>query len=112
MSARFDIQNAKFLSSNLSNDGSNLGNFAISIGGRKKVVYIDYTIPIPDPETGRSVTRARSYEKECLFINNLKHGDRIDLFVNVWDANEKDARLGVLSLAHIRAHNEQLALFE
>jgi hypothetical protein len=111
MSVKFDIENAKFLSSNLSNDGSNLGSFAISIGGRKKVVYIDYTIPIPDPETGRSVTRARSYEKECIFINNLRRGDRVDLLVNMWDASERDARCGVLSLEQIRLHNEQLALF-
>lgn len=101
MSAFFEIRNAKFLSSNVNHDGNNLGNFAISIGGRKKVVYIPYTIPFPDSKTGRSVTRARSYEKECVFINNLKHGDLVDLFVNLWEANERDARFGVFSLAYI-----------
>jgi hypothetical protein len=111
MSARFDIENAKFLSSNLSNDGSNLGSFSISIGGCKKVVYIPYNIPVgPDRPIGKALIRARSYEKECIFINNLRRGDRVDLLVNMWDANERDARFGVLSLEHIRLHNEQLAL--
>lgn len=101
MSAFFKIEKAKFLDADVNHNGNNLGNFAISICGRRKVVHIDYTIPIPDPETGRSVTRARSFANECIFINNLVHGELVDLFVNMWDANERDARFGVLSLCSI-----------
>lgn len=111
MSAFFKIENAKFLGGDVNRDGNNLGNFAISIGGRKKVVYIPYSIPVPSSKPYGSVIRARSYEKECVFINNLNYGDRVDLFVNMWEANERDARFGVLSLNWIRAHNEQLELF-
>ena len=102
MSAMFDIKNAKFLNENLSNDGNHLGNFAISIGGRKRIVCIPYTIPVgPDRPIGRARVRARSYKEECIFIKNLVHGDRVDLFVIEEDANEKDARFGVFSLGYI-----------
>lgn len=105
MSTMFEIKNAVFVDSDIHEDhpGYPLGNFRVSIQGRAKRVYFDWTIPFPDPETGRSVTRARSYKEDAAIINNLVPGDLVDLFVNVWDANERDARCGVFSLAHIRA---------
>jgi len=105
---QFEIKNAEYVDSDIDeyNPGYPLGSFRVSIQGRCKRVGIPWTIPVGEmTPIGRDRVRARSYKKDAEIIKNLKPGDLVDLFVNVWDANPRDARVGTFSLAHISRSN-------
>jgi len=101
----FELKKAIFVDSDIREDnpGYPLGSFRVSLNGMAKRVYFDWTIPVGEMRPiGARVIRARSYKKEAEIIENLVPGQLVDILVNVWDANPKDARRDVFSLAAIR----------
>jgi hypothetical protein len=109
MHTMLEIKDTVFVDSDIHEDhpGYPLGSFRVSIGGMGKRVYFPWTIPIGEMRPiGKRRIRARSYKVEAEVIKNLVPGQLVDLVVNVWDANPKDARHDVFSLARIKVLGE------
>jgi hypothetical protein len=105
MHTMFEIKNTVFVDSDIHEDYPEypLGSFRVSINGMGKRVYFDWTIPVGEMRPiGKRRIRARIYKAEAEIIKKLIPGQLVDLLVNVWDANPKDARRDVFSLAAIR----------